>query len=68
VAENLKLILTLLVILGFGLRVTQLGAIGFAEDKMNKLDAIHAYELGDFSVNSEHPMVMKLLMCDTRCP
>jgi len=54
--------LALLVILGFGLRVTQLGAIGFAEDEMNKLDAIHAYERGDFSANSEHPMVMKLLM------
>ena len=54
--------LALLIILGFGLRVTQLGAIGFAEDEMNKLDAIHAYERGDFSANSEHPMVMKLLM------
>jgi hypothetical protein len=54
--------LALLVVLGFGLRVTQLGAIGFAEDEMNKLDAIHAYERGDFSANSEHPMLMKLLM------
>ena len=54
--------LALLVIFGFGLRVTQLGAIGFAEDEMNKLDAIHAYERGDFSANSEHPMIMKLLM------
>ena len=54
--------LALLVVLGFGLRVTQLGAIGFAEDEMNKLDAIHAYERGDFSANSEHPMLMKMLM------
>ena len=54
--------LALLVVLGFGLRVTQLGAIGFAEDEMNKLDAVHAYERGDFSANSEHPMVMKVLM------
>jgi hypothetical protein len=54
--------LALLVILGFGLRVTQLGAIGFAEDEMNKLDAVHAYERGDFAANSEHPMVMKVLM------
>ncbi|HEY2964557.1 MAG TPA: glycosyltransferase family 39 protein [Pyrinomonadaceae bacterium] len=54
--------LVLLIILGFGLRVTQLGAIGFAEDEMNKLDAIHAYERGDFSANSEHPMLMKALM------
>jgi 4-amino-4-deoxy-L-arabinose transferase-like glycosyltransferase len=54
--------IALLVIFGFGLRVTQLDAIGFAEDEMNKLDAIHAYERGDFSANSEHPMVMKMLM------
>ncbi len=54
--------LALLVVLGFGLRVNQLGAIGFAEDEMNKLDAIHAYERGDFAINSEHPMVMKVLM------
>ena len=54
--------LALLVILGFGLRVTQLGAIGFAEDEMNKLDAVHAYERGDFAANSEHPMIMKVLM------
>jgi dolichyl-phosphate-mannose--protein O-mannosyl transferase len=54
--------LALLIIIGFGLRFTQLGAVGFAEDEMNKLDAIHAYERGDFSANSEHPMLMKLLM------
>ena len=54
--------LVLLVVLGFGLRITQLGAIGFAEDEVNKLDAIHAYERGDFSANAEHPMLMKLLM------
>ena len=54
--------LALLIVIGFGLRFTQLGAVGFAEDEMNKLDAIHAYERGDFSANSEHPMLMKLLM------
>ena len=54
--------LALLVILGFGLRFTQLSAIGFAEDEMNKLDAVHSYERGDFSANAEHPMVMKMLM------
>jgi len=54
--------LALLIVIGFGLRVSQLSAIGFAEDEMNKLDAIRAYERGDFSANSEHPMVMKLLM------
>ena len=54
--------LALLVVLGFGLRLNQLGAIGFAEDEMNKLDAVHSYERGDFSANAEHPMVMKALM------
>lgn len=38
-AGNIK-ILALLIVLGFGLRMTQLGAIGFAEDEVNKLDAI----------------------------
>jgi hypothetical protein len=56
------LTLVLLVVLGFSLRISQLGAIGFAEDEMNKLDAIHSYEHGDFSTNAEHPMLMKLLM------
>jgi dolichyl-phosphate-mannose-protein mannosyltransferase len=54
--------LALLIILGFGLRFTQLGAIGFAEDEMNKLDAVHSYERGDFTANAEHPMLMKVLM------
>lgn len=54
--------LAFLVVLGFGLRFTQLSAIGFAEDEMNKLNAVHSYERGDFSANAEHPMVMKLLM------
>ena len=56
------LTLGLLIALGFSLRVTQLDAIGFAEDEVNKLDAIHSYERGDFSANAEHPMLMKLLM------
>jgi len=56
------LTLSLLVVLGLGLRVNQLGSIGFAEDEMNKLDAVHSYERGDFTANAEHPMLMKLLM------
>jgi Dolichyl-phosphate-mannose-protein mannosyltransferase len=54
--------LAILVVLGLALRLNQLGAIGFAEDEMNKLDAVRAYAAGDFSANSEHPMVMKALM------
>ncbi|HEX6043463.1 MAG TPA: glycosyltransferase family 39 protein [Pyrinomonadaceae bacterium] len=54
--------LVILVVLGFGLRVNQLGASGFAEDEMNKLDAVRAYQRGDFTANGEHPMLMKVLM------
>ena len=62
-SENVKIgSLALLVVLGFSLRFTQLGAIGFAEDEMNKLDAVHSYQRGDFTANAEHPMVMKVLM------
>ena len=54
--------LAIFIVLGFGLRVSSLAAIGFAEDEMNKLDAIRSYERGDISANAEHPMLMKALM------
>lgn len=54
--------LVMCVALGFGLRISNLSALGFAEDEMNKLDAVHAYERGDISANAEHPMMMKALM------
>lgn len=54
--------LMICVVLGLGLRITNLGTIGFAEDEMNKLDAVRAYERGDISANAEHPMVMKALI------
>jgi hypothetical protein len=56
-------VLAVMVVLGLGLRLTRLEALGFAEDEMNKLDAVRAYQQGDFSANAEHPMLMKLLMC-----
>jgi hypothetical protein len=51
-----------LVILGLSFRVSQLGAIGFAEDEANKVEAMQAYQRGDISANAEHPMLMKALM------
>ncbi len=54
--------LAIFVVLGFGLRAGSLDAIGFAEDEMNKLDAVRAYEQGDITANAEHPMLMKVLM------
>ena len=54
--------LTIFIILGFGLRVSKLPALGFAEDELNKLEAVRAYQRGDISANAEHPMLMKVLM------
>ena len=54
--------LTIFIILGFGLRVNNLASLGFAEDEVNKLEAVHSYQRGDISANAEHPMLMKLLM------
>lgn len=54
--------LTIFIVLGFGLRASNLGALGFAEDEINKLDAVRSYQRGDISANAEHPMLMKALM------
>lgn len=54
--------LAIFIIFGVGLRVSKLDAIGFAEDEINKLEAVNAYRRGDISANAEHPMLMKALM------
>jgi hypothetical protein len=55
-------LLGLTIVMGFGLRLAGLGRIGFAEDEINKLDAVRAYDRGDFTANAEHPMLMKALI------
>ncbi|HEY0432113.1 MAG TPA: glycosyltransferase family 39 protein, partial [Pyrinomonadaceae bacterium] len=55
-------VLALLIVTGLAFRVSHLGAIGFAEDEVNKIDAVRAYERGDITANAEHPMLMKALM------
>ncbi len=55
-------VLALLVLVGLAFRVSHLGAIGFAEDEVNKIDAVRAYGRGDITANAEHPMLMKALM------
>lgn len=65
IGPSLRVIIVLLALLsvvGLGLRVNRLGAIGFAEDEVNKVDAVHAYESGDITANAEHPMLMKAMM------
>ena len=60
--RSLVLILAGIVVLGFGLRLRGLGAIGLAEDEVNKIEAVRAYEHGDVRPNAEHPMLMKSLI------
>jgi hypothetical protein len=51
-----------MIVVGFGLRLAGLGRVGFAEDEINKLEAVRAYDRGDFTANAEHPMLMKALI------
>ncbi len=44
------------------MRVVNLSQVGFAEDEINKLEAVRAYERGDITPNAEHPMLMKGLI------
>jgi len=57
----LAAILSVLVIVGFGFRVTGLGAEGLSEDELNKLNAISDYRAArrPTSANGEHPFLMK---------
>ena len=55
-------VLAVLVVVGLEFRVSSLSAIGFAEDEVNKVEAVQAYGRGDVTANAEHPMLMKALM------
>ena len=55
--------LTILVIAGFGLRITGLSSEGLSEDELNKLAAVNEYRVhGLTSANGEHPLLMKALL------
>jgi hypothetical protein len=54
--------LAVLVIAGFGFRVSGLSAEGLSEDELNKLNAVADYRAhGLTGANGEHPMLMKSL-------
>ena len=54
--------LAVLVLAGFGFRVTSLSAEGLSEDELNKLNAVADYRAhGLTGANGEHPMLMKAL-------
>ena len=56
------LVLVLLFVIALGFRISRLSAIGFAEDEVNKVDAVEAYAQGNIALNAEHPMLMKTFM------
>jgi predicted membrane-bound dolichyl-phosphate-mannose-protein mannosyltransferase len=52
--------LSVLVVVGFGFRVTGLSSEGLSEDELNKLNAVTDYRAhGLTSANGEHPLLMK---------
>jgi predicted membrane-bound dolichyl-phosphate-mannose-protein mannosyltransferase len=54
--------LVVLILAGFGFRVTGLGAEGLSEDELNKLNTVAEYRAhGITGANGEHPMLMKAL-------
>ena len=55
------LFLASLFLLGLGLRAYHLDRSGLSEDETHKLFAVRSYDHGDFAVNAEHPMLMKML-------
>ncbi len=62
-AEKHKLAALLLIVaLGLSLRLRGLGSVGFNEDEIQKVEAARSYLRGNFSVNLEHPMLMKSLI------
>ncbi|MEP6569431.1 MAG: glycosyltransferase family 39 protein [Acidobacteriota bacterium] len=59
----LVVLMSLLVLGGFGFRVSGLSAEGLSEDELNKLEAVTDYrEHGLTAANSEHPFLMKALL------
>lgn len=68
-ANSRTLVLTALVVLivaGFGFRVTGLSAEGLSEDELNKLNAVADYRANGLTgANGEHPMLMKALQAAT---
>ena len=63
------LVLTALIVLivaGFGFRVSGLSAEGLSEDELNKLNAVADYRVNGLTgANGEHPMLMKSLQAAT---
>jgi hypothetical protein len=58
--------LIVLIVAGFGFRVTGLSVEGLSEDELNKLNAVSDYRANGLTgANGEHPMLMKSLQAAT---
>jgi Dolichyl-phosphate-mannose-protein mannosyltransferase len=58
--------LVVLIVAGFGFRVTGLSVEGLSEDELNKLNAVADYRANGLTgANGEHPMLMKSLQAAT---
>jgi hypothetical protein len=58
--QLVSLALTAIVAVAMTFRVSSLATYGLNDDEVTKLRATEAYSRGDFSVNAEHPMLMKM--------
>ena len=60
-SQWLVIVLAVVIALGFGFRVANLGAESLSEDELNKLMAVADYRAhGLTAANGEHPMLMKV--------
>jgi Dolichyl-phosphate-mannose-protein mannosyltransferase len=56
-------VLSALVVVGFGFRVSGLSTEGLSEDELNKLNAVSDYRVhGLTAANGEHPLLMKAML------
>lgn len=62
IARHKVVLLALILLLGLALRLQGLGQVGFNEDEIMKVGAAQSYLRGNFSVNLEHPMLMKSMV------
>jgi hypothetical protein len=59
-AQLVALALTAIVMVAVTFRTSALSSSGLSDDEVTKVRAAEAYSRGDFGVNTEHPMLMKL--------
>src|SRR5688500_6065415 len=59
-SQLVALALTAIVAVAMTFRLSSLATYGLSDDEVTKVRATEAYSRGDFAVNAEHPMLMKM--------